>query len=69
MGNALTAVLIVDGEIAGTWKRVIRKDAVDVVVSPLRRLSPPEKRAIAEAANRLGAFLGLPVTVKMGSKG
>ena len=66
MGNALTSVLVLDGEIVGTWKRVLRKDAVDVVVSPLRRLSPGEKTAVVAAADRLATFLGLPATVKMG---
>ena len=62
MGNALTAVLVVDGKIAGTWKRAIGKNTVDVVVRPLRRLSSTEKKAVAVAADRYGAFLGVPTT-------
>jgi len=62
MGNALTAVVTIDGQIVGTWKRTIGKGAVDVVVSPLRKLTRAESKAIDAAANRYGKFLGLPAT-------
>ena len=62
MGNALTAVLVLDGKIAGTWKRAIGKNAVDVVVRPLRELSPADKKAVTVAAKRYGAFLGVRAT-------
>ncbi len=61
MGNALTAVVIMDGEIVGTWKRITNKDSVTINASPLRKLSNPEEESVKKAASLYGEFLGLPV--------
>jgi hypothetical protein len=52
--------LVVQGRIAGTWKRTIQKQAVTVTVSPFRLLKKTEARGLAAAAERYGRFLGLP---------
>ena len=57
-GNALSYVLILDGKIAGTWKRSIGKRAVRVQVAPFHRLSRPEEDAIRKAAAQFARFLG-----------
>jgi hypothetical protein len=57
MGNALTAVLVLDGTIAGTWRRVIKKDTVEVHVSPFRKLNREEDEALLTAVRRYGKFL------------
>jgi hypothetical protein len=57
-GNALAYVVILDGKISGTWRRSIGKGAVRVHVAPFRRLSEPEREAIAKAASRFAQFLG-----------
>ena len=31
MGNALTAVIILDGNVAGTWKRVLKKKPLKLI--------------------------------------
>ena len=36
MGNALTAVIILDGKVAGTWKKTFKKNIVDIELSPFR---------------------------------
>ncbi len=64
MGNALTSVLVIDGQIAGTWKRVFKKGGVEVALRPLRRLTIKEKRAVAAAVDRFGAFLGMPAVLR-----
>jgi len=57
----LGPAVIVDGRIAGTWKRTIDKAAVTIVFSPSRALKTADRLAIASAADRYGAFVGLPV--------
>jgi hypothetical protein len=63
MGNAVTHVIILDGQIVGTWRR--RLEAKTVTVEP-RFFEPSTnaaKRAVAAAARRYGDFLGLPVAL------
>lgn len=65
MGNALTAVFILSGKIAGTWKRTIKEGIVEVLAAPLRKLSVTEKKELAMAAKRYGKFLGLPAVLRL----
>jgi len=60
MGNALTSVLILDGKIAGTWKRVIKKERVEIMTHPFRSLRKDEHEAVKAAAMRYGEFLEMP---------
>jgi hypothetical protein len=62
-GNALSHVIIVDGQIVGTWKRTFRKDAVAVQTATFSRLTKAESRAVAVAARRYGDFLRLPIVL------
>ena len=64
MGNALTSVLILEGLIAGTWKRVLARAKVELTVSPFQALRKAEKEAIRSAASAYGGFLGLPVALR-----
>lgn len=59
MGNWLISVVIVRGVIVGTWKRVLKKDSVSVVSSPLRKLTIKESKEIEKATDEYGKFLGL----------
>jgi len=61
MGNALTAVIILDGAIVGTWKRNLKKDKIVVIFNLFRKLSRTEENALSEAAKRYGLFLDMPV--------
>ena len=61
MGNALTAIVVVDGQIVGTWRRTLRKDAVVIETTFFARLTKTENRAVTAAAQRYGEFLDLPV--------
>jgi hypothetical protein len=65
-GNALTAVIVLGGKVAGTWKRDLRKGAVEVRLSPFRRLRPAEREALELQAARYGKFLGVPATAVFG---
>jgi hypothetical protein len=57
-------VIAVDGQLVGGWKRVLDKRAVVIELNLLARLTAAEKRLIAAAAERFGAFLQLPVEVR-----
>lgn len=60
LGNALTHIIVIDGQIAGTWKRLLKKDVVAVQLDPFVSLAPAQSQAVAEAARRYGAFLQRP---------
>lgn len=51
--------LIVDGRIAGTWRRSLNGSSARVDVLPGRRMSAVTIRAIRSAADRFGDFLGV----------
>jgi hypothetical protein len=59
MGNALTGVIIFNGILIGTWKRVIKKTTVEIKLSPFRKTTNQEKVALQKEAERYGKFLGL----------
>lgn len=62
MGNALSHIVVVDGQIIGTWKRTLKKDTVVIETNIFTRLTRAESRAVAAAVHQYGVFLGLPVT-------
>ena len=64
MGNALTAVIAIDGRIVGTWKRRLRGKAVTIETRPFEPLSRAGARAIAATARAYGEYLGLPVDLR-----
>jgi hypothetical protein len=64
-GNFLfNNVIVINGQVAGTWKRTINKTAVTVESSPFFTLSKPEKQAVESAAEQYGIFLDMPVQLK-----
>jgi hypothetical protein len=54
-------VIVIDGRVAGTWKRAIGKKKVTVKASPFAPMKKNAARAFAAAAERYGRFVGLPV--------
>lgn len=56
-------VIILDGRVAGCWKRTMSKNSVLIEVLLYRPFGPGEKRALQAAADAHGEFLGLPATV------
>ncbi len=51
--------LLVDGKVAGTWKRRLKKDSVEVTPNPFSPLSEAKNAALASAMERYSRFLGL----------
>jgi hypothetical protein len=59
ISNGLAANILVNGRIAGTWKRTLLADGTLVVCpSPLRVLNKKEQTDLARAAGRYAAFVG-----------
>ena len=58
MGSAHLYVLIVDGKVAGSWKRSVAEGVVAVRVTAFRALTRAEERAVAAAAGRYARYLG-----------
>jgi DNA glycosylase AlkZ-like len=63
MGNALTAVVVVDGQIVGTWRRTLNKETVVVEISSFTQLTKAEQRSVVAAAQRYSEFLEKPVAL------
>lgn len=58
--------LVIDGQVAGTWTTARERRAPPLRVTPLRSLSRSERVAIAEAAERYGAFTGAQLRLVIG---
>ena len=61
LGNALTAIIVVDGQVVGTWKRALKKAGVLVTTDIFRALTTTETQAVAAAIDQYAAFLQLPL--------
>jgi hypothetical protein len=53
--------ILIEGRVAGTWKRSFSKSQILLEVKPFARLNPDEEAALTTAAQRYGEFHGLPV--------
>jgi hypothetical protein len=53
--------IVINGRVAGTWKRVVKKKSVVITAAPFASLKKAEVHALAAAAERYGRFLNLPV--------
>jgi hypothetical protein len=58
-GPAGTPFLVVDGVCAGIWRRKKTAKRVELTVEAARTLTRAERAAVADEAERIGAFLGL----------
>jgi hypothetical protein len=50
--------LVIDGQVAGTWSRVLKKDAVAITCRLFAPLDRRQQQALAAAARRYAKFLG-----------
>jgi len=60
-GRAFYNALIVDGQLAGWWRRRLSRRDIELDMRPIRPLSETERRLLGEAAGDYGRFHGLPV--------
>ncbi|MGH9885420.1 MAG: DNA glycosylase AlkZ-like family protein, partial [bacterium] len=63
----LGPIVVVDGVVAGTWKRTLGPRAVAIEVAPWRRLARDEADAVEQAAGRYAAFLERPADLRVRS--
>jgi hypothetical protein len=56
-------IIILDGQIVGGWRRTLKKDEVVVETSLITKLNEADEGAVANAAERFGRFLELPVSL------
>ncbi|HQA79353.1 MAG: hypothetical protein BWY93_00208 [Euryarchaeota archaeon ADurb.BinA087] len=57
-GNAMTAVIVLYGKVAGTWKKRVKKDSIEVLLNPFRELNDEEQEAVEREVQRYGEFFG-----------
>ena len=60
-GGILKPVIVVRGEVVGTWQRTIGKRGVIDCAAFFKRVSPADRDAFDAAAARYGQFLGMSV--------
>lgn len=58
-------IIILEGQLIGGWRRSLNRDSVAVEASLITRLTRSEERAVAEAAEKFGEFLELPVALSL----
>jgi hypothetical protein len=59
--GAFWPIIVIDGQVVGTWKQVVKKGTVLVTLQPFRPLTEAEGPAVAAAADRYSRYLELPV--------
>jgi hypothetical protein len=64
-GGAFANHLIIDGRLAGGWSRTIAGNNAKIEVAPYKQLTPQQSRAVSNAADCYGEFLGLPVALSI----
>lgn len=61
-GNGIfNPILVINGQVVGTWKRTFKKEAVAIALNPFQGLNEAEVHPIAVAAERYGLFVNRPV--------
>lgn len=56
-------IIILDGQIVGGWRQILNKNDVTVEAVLITKLTNIEQQAIEDAAEQLGKFLGVPVSI------
>jgi hypothetical protein len=54
---------VLDGRVAGTWRRLKSNTGIDLTITPFRPLHARERDATEKQAAALSAFLGAPVAL------
>lgn len=58
--GTLSPTIMIDGRIAGIWKRTLEKGTVVIKSNPFTPFTAAESNAYATASRRYGEFLGMP---------
>jgi hypothetical protein len=57
--------LVIDGTLAGSWRREIKANSVMIEVAPYSKLTPAQTRAVMNAVDGHGEFLGMPASLSI----
>ena len=57
----LPATIVINGRVAGTWKRTFKKDTVLITLTPFDPFTGGEGNMLGAAACSFGEFLGMPI--------
>ncbi|MEJ2150131.1 MAG: winged helix DNA-binding domain-containing protein [Chloroflexota bacterium] len=60
---AFNSALAIDGQIAGSWRRTLKRGTAVVELAPFEPLTDAQAEAVGDAARRYGEFLGLNVVL------
>lgn len=55
--------IVIGGRVVGTWKRTMTTKALSIQLSPFTPLSVSQLKAVRAAAEALGTFYSLPITI------
>ncbi len=61
--GSLGPFLVIDGRVAGAWKRAFHKGQVEVTLAPFAPLAAPDQQAAESAAQRYADFVGLKLAL------
>jgi hypothetical protein len=64
MGNALSGIVVVNGQIVGVWKRVFSDATVNVRLDLFSRLKATETSALHSALEKYGDFIAMRVELQ-----
>ncbi|MEO8451222.1 MAG: winged helix DNA-binding domain-containing protein, partial [Gemmatimonadota bacterium] len=56
-GGIFNPIMVLGGQVVGTWKRTLTKTSVDVTFMPFKRLTKAQREAFDTAADRYARFL------------
>lgn len=59
IGNALTAVIVLNGRVEGTWKRAMKRESAEIRLNPFRELDRDEQEAVEAQVERYGRLFGI----------
>lgn len=62
-GGAFPHHLVIDGRLAGSWRRTVKANSVAIEVAPYKALSKVHARAVTGETDCYGEFLNMPVAL------
>ncbi len=62
--RVFTSPIVFDGQVIGAWRRTFKKDTVTIQSKFFWTLTPEQRTAFEEAAERYGRFLGMKVVLE-----
>ena len=64
-GGVFRPMLVIDSQIAGVWKRMVKKKQVVVILDPFAPLDQADMESITAAAEAYASFLDLEIDVRL----